>query len=73
MALLYRYSTFESTVMPPGLTNAPATFLNLINSIFAKFFDELLTVFLDDLLVYSASELEQLAYLQNVYKYLYFN
>ena len=39
--------------MPLGLTNAPATFQRLMNSVFYEFSDKFLGVYLDNLLVYS--------------------
>ena len=55
-AFTCRYRTFEYSVMPLGLTNAPATFQRLMNSTFADLLDECLTIYLDDLLVFSATE-----------------
>ena len=46
-----RYGHYEFTVIPFGLTNAPATFNCLMSDIFIKQLDEL--VFFDDILVYS--------------------
>ena len=40
-------------MLPLGLTNAPATFQELMNSVFSDMLDERLLVYLDDLLVYS--------------------
>ena len=50
-----RYGHFEFLVLPFGLTNALATFLHLMHSIFREFLDSFLIIFLNDLLVYSRS------------------
>ena len=54
-AFITHYGTFEWLVLPLGLTNAPATFQKLMNSVFSDMLDERLLVYLDDLLVYSGS------------------
>nr|ADB85417.1 putative retrotransposon protein [Phyllostachys edulis] len=50
-----RYGLYECTVMSFGLTNAPAYYMNLMNSVFMEYLDQFVIMFIDDILIYSKS------------------
>jgi len=50
-----RYEHFEFLVLPFGLTNALALFMDLMNRVFQPYLNKFIVVFIDDILVYSKS------------------
>ena len=65
-----RLGLFEWLVLPLGLTNAPATFMGMMNHIFRGQLDKFLVVYLDDLLIFSNSAEEHLEHVEAVLRIL---
>jgi hypothetical protein len=51
-----RFGHYVFIIEPFWLTNAPKSFMNLMNSEFKKCLDHFFQVFLDDILIYSQNE-----------------
>jgi hypothetical protein len=49
-----------------GLTNAPAYFIYLMNSVFMDYLDKFVVVFIDDILIHSQNEQEHEEHLRKV-------
>jgi hypothetical protein len=65
-SFITKYGLYEFIIMSFGLTNAPAFFMNLMNSVFMDYLDKFVVVFIDDILIYSQSEEEHVDHLKMV-------
>jgi hypothetical protein len=62
-AFFTHYGLYEFLVMSFGLTNAPAYFMYLMNSVFMMKLDKFIVVFINDILIYSKNEKEHAKHL----------
>jgi len=65
-----RYGHYEYLVMPFGVTNAPAVFMDYMNRIFRPYLDKFVVVFIDDILVFSRTHDEHMEHLRIVLQIL---
>ncbi|WVZ63656.1 hypothetical protein U9M48_013270, partial [Paspalum notatum var. saurae] len=70
-AFTTKYGLYEYTVMSFGLTNAPTYFMQLMNSVFMDYLDKFVVVFIDDILIYSKTEVEHEEHLRLVLQRLW--
>ncbi|GJR54993.1 putative reverse transcriptase domain-containing protein [Tanacetum coccineum] len=65
-----RYGHYEFQVMPFELTNALAVFMDLMNRVCRPYLDKFVTVFNDDILIYSKTKEEHDVYLRLILELL---
>ena len=61
-----RWGLYEFLVMPFGVTNAPAQFMNMMNDVLDDYLEKFVLIFLDDVLVYSANLEEHAEHLRKI-------
>nr|GEU30802.1 hypothetical protein [Tanacetum cinerariifolium] len=65
-----RYGHYEFQVMPFCLTNASAVFMDLMNRVCKPYVDEIVIVFIDDILIYSKNKEEHEEHLKLILEFL---
>lgn len=65
--ILTRYGSFKSRVMREGMTNAGASFQFFMNDVFNPLLDQGVTVYIDDILVYTETREEHIRLIKEVF------
>ena len=66
IAFKMRWGLYEFLVMPFGVTNALAQFMNMMSDLLSEYLDKFIFVFLEDVLIYSANPQDHADHLRKV-------
>jgi hypothetical protein len=69
-AFVTKYGHFEWLVTPFGLVNSPSTFQRMMTHVLREYIDDFVQVYLDNILIYSATEADHLVHLEKVLRVL---
>ena len=69
-AFRIRYGHYEFLALPFGLTNTPTAFMRMMNSMFKPYLDRFMIIFIDDILIYSKSQIEHEQHLRIILQML---
>jgi hypothetical protein len=62
----YKEGLFEWSFMPFGLTDAPVTFMKMMDDILQPFIKYVLVVYLDEILIFTQTRVDHLQHIQQV-------
>ena len=69
-SFITKYGTYQWYVMPFGLNNAPSSFQRLVNYYFQPYLNDFVSIYLDDIIIYSKTAEEHLEHLSKILKIL---
>jgi hypothetical protein len=65
-AFITRYGLYQYKVLPFGLCNGPASWQRYMNSLMPEYLDDFVTIYLDDLLIYTENLVDHVQHVRKV-------